>query len=283
MYEPNVEKILKRLGPDDKVLDIGGWARPFNRANYVIDAEPYETRSYFSDPRLASVRGWYAPAQGGEREWFTKETWIQRDICAREPFPFADKEIDFVICSQTLEDLRDPLWVCSEMVRVGKRGYIEVPSRLAESSRGIEPNQVGWSHHRWLIDIADNHVYFTMKYHKIHSHWRFSMPARYLRKLPETARNQWLFWDGAFSFSETTIHGPDHIAVMLEDFVRRNQAYPKWLLDAHQSLRQITSFAVRGSRKVQRLFRRLGAEHESVSACTTGKSSPASILRSPEE
>lgn len=252
MYEPNVAEILSRLSPDTKVLDIGGWARPFNRANYVIDAEPYETRGYFSDPKLASVRGWYAPAQGGDREWFSKDTWIQRDICDHQPFPFGDKEIDFVICSQTLEDLRDPLWVCAEMIRVGKRGYIEVPSRLAESSRGVEPKQVGWSHHRWLIDIVGNHVYFTMKYHKIHSHWRFSFPAARLRRLPEDKRDQWLFWEGSFGFSETTIHGPDRIAAELENFVRRNNGYPGWLLQAERFHREVQGLAGRVRGKIRR-------------------------------
>jgi Methyltransferase domain len=259
MYEPNVAEILSRLSPDTKVLDIGGWARPFNRANYVIDAEPYETRGYFGDPKLASVRGWYAPAQAGDREWFSRDTWIQRDICDHEPFPFADKQIDFVICSQTLEDLRDPLWICAEMTRVGKRGYIEVPSRLVESSRGVERNQVGWSHHRWLIDIVDNHVYFTMKYHKIHSHWRFSFPARNLRQLPECRRDQWLFWDGSFKYSEVTIHGPDRIGAELERFVRANNGYPQWLLEADRRCRQAAGLGRRVYRKVRRTIHDLYA------------------------
>ena len=33
MYEPNVQRILQSLSPKDVVLDIGGWASPFNRAN----------------------------------------------------------------------------------------------------------------------------------------------------------------------------------------------------------------------------------------------------------
>ena len=58
------------------------------------------------------------------------------------------------ICSHTLEDLRDPLWVCAELVRVAKAGYVEVPSRAAEQSRGWEhPRIAGLSHHRWLIEI----------------------------------------------------------------------------------------------------------------------------------
>ena len=252
MYEPNVIKILNELDANAKVLDIGGWAKPFNRANYVIDAEPYETRGYFSDPKLAAIRGWYASAQGGDRECFTGDTWIQRDICDHRPFPFADKEIDYVICSQTLEDLRDPLWVCSEMVRIGKRGYIEVPSRVAESCRGVESGQVGWSHHRWLIDIVGNHVYFTMKYHMIHSHWRFSLPAQRLANLPDDKRDQWLFWDGSFSWSEVTIHGVNQIAAELERFVKQNGGYPEWRLGADRMYRQAAGLGSRAFSKIRR-------------------------------
>ncbi|MEW6482200.1 MAG: methyltransferase domain-containing protein [bacterium] len=146
MYSPNVGIVLSQIEEGDIVLDIGGWALPFNRANYVIDMMPYESRGSWKE-------GYTQGSQGGEREYFDRKTWIQRDICDRAPFPFKDKSIDYIICSHVLEDLRDPIWVCSEINRVGKRGYIEVPSRLVESSRGVEPGIVGWSHHRWLIDI----------------------------------------------------------------------------------------------------------------------------------
>lgn len=104
MLESNEQKVLSLIHPGEIVLDIGGWGRPFNRANWVIDAEPFDTRGYYGPSR---------PAQGGEREYFTQDTWIRRDICEKTPFPFKDKEIDFVICSHTLEDIRDPLWVCT--------------------------------------------------------------------------------------------------------------------------------------------------------------------------
>ena len=113
MYRLNVNRILAMLKPTDVVLDIGGWACPFNRANYVMDAGPFATRGYY---RTVGLPG----SQGGDREHFTEGTWIQRDICSKEPYPFADKSLDFVICSHTLEDIRDPLWVCREMVRIGK-------------------------------------------------------------------------------------------------------------------------------------------------------------------
>src|SRR5947199_9716526 len=104
MYAPNVDRILSMLKPSDVVLDIGAWGCPFNRANYVMDAEPYETRGFYRRARVGEA------SQGPEAEAFTKDTWIRRDICAHEPYPFKDKELDFVICSHVLEDVRDPLW-----------------------------------------------------------------------------------------------------------------------------------------------------------------------------
>jgi hypothetical protein len=244
MYEPNVKRVLDSLSPTDVVLDIGGWARPFNRANFVLDAEPYETRGFY---------GAALPAQGGDTEFFTQSTWIQRDICEHTPYPFGDKEIDFVICSHTLEDIRDPLWVCSEMIRIAKRGYIEVPSRVVETCRGIELGQVGWSHHRWLIDIVDNHIQFTMKYHKIHSHWRFSLPESYLRTLSEERMVQWHFWEDSFDYGETTIHGIDNIARALELFVQETAPYSGVRLGLDRQLRAADSLRRRVIGKVRRM------------------------------
>ena len=244
MYEPNVDLLMNRLQPTDVVLDIGGWARPFNRANYVLDAEPYETRGYYGAARAA---------QGGDKEFFTRDTWIRRDICEHTPFPFADKEIDFVVCSHTLEDIRDPLWVCSEMARVAKAGYVEVPSRLAESSRGTEAGQVGWSHHRWLVDIGETEIQFLMKYHMLHSHWRFSFPTSYLRQLSEAEQVQWMFWNGSFVFSERTIHGTDRIAEELESYVRRHRPYPEMLIAADRSVGQARALARRAAGRIRRI------------------------------
>ncbi len=244
MHEPNVARVLAQIRPGDVVLDVGGWARPFNRADYVIDAEPYETRG-----------SWGLAAQGNMPERFTRGTWIRRDICDRTPFPFADKAIDYAVCSHTLEDVRDPVWVCSELIRVARHGYIEVPSRQAESARGVEPGQVGWSHHRWLVEIADGSVHFLMKYHRIHSHWRLSLPKSYLRALPEAAKVQWLFWDDGFTFGERTIHGPENIERELEAFVARTRPYPASLLLLDAGWRRGTNLGRRALWKLQRTLR----------------------------
>lgn len=230
MYQLNVDRVLAALTPTDIVLDIGGWACPFNRADHVIDAEPYATRGYYGTIGLPA-------SQGGDSERFTAATWHRRDICSKEPFPFADKAIDFVICSHVLEDIRDPLWVCAEMIRVAKRGYIEVPSRMAETCRGWESiRTAGLSHHRWLIDIENDAVWFTPKYHMIHAHPRFNLPPATFRRMPEERRVSWLFWDDSFEFTETTHHGLDEIAAELEGFAARNgKPYPAWRLKAERA------------------------------------------------
>jgi hypothetical protein len=236
MFEPNVQRVLDQIRPGDLVLDIGGWARPFNRADWVLDAEPYETRGYYG----ASL-----PAQGGSREHFTRETWVTRDVCDRAPYPFADKQFDFVICSHVLEDVRDPLWICREMQRIGKRGYIEMPSRIAETCRGTEPNQVGWSHHRWLVTIEGQRITFLMKYHRIHSHWRLSFPARHLRSLSEAQQVQWLFWDDRFEADEQTIHGVDNIESALAAYVAAVRPYNATLVGLDRITRAVAHHARR--------------------------------------
>jgi hypothetical protein len=244
MFAPNVEKLLGRLAPSDLVLDVGGWACPFNRAQWVLDAQPFETRGFYR-----TFGG--APYQGPEQEWFRADGWVQRDMCDRSPWPFVDKQFDFVICSHTLEDIRDPLWVCSEMIRVGKRGYIEVPSREWESCRGIEsPRMVGLSHHRWLIDIEGNHLRFQQKYHTIHSHWRFSLPQSHLRRLSAERTVQWLWWESDFSSSEIVLHGPGSIEAELERFVQQVRPYPDWRLKVDRALRRVTDLACKVGRRL---------------------------------
>lgn len=248
MLLENSDKVMALLKPDDVVLDIGGWAHPFNRANYVLDQEPYETRGYYN---RTFARNNPFPPLGGTKEYFTRDTWIERDICDKQPYPFHDKQLDYVICSHTLEDIRDPLWVCAEMIRIAKRGYIEVPSRAWESARGSEPGIVGLSHHRWLIDITANGIRFLQKYHAIHGHWRWSLPASYLRRLTPEQKVQWLFWEDRFDFCELTLHG-DEQRRELERFVQATASYPGWLLAADGAARKGLSFGQRGWNFVRR-------------------------------
>ena len=209
MLNANEAKVLDRIGPDDRVLDVGGWARCFNRATHVIDSGPYEThgRHYQEHLNLA--------AQGGPVEHFTAETWFQRDICDHTPWPFPDKFFDFCICSHTLEDIRDPLWVCHEINRVAKRGYIEIPSLLFEMSRGREPGvPVGLCHHRWLIEVKGTDLAFSHKYHYIHGDRALSLPSWFSPTVPEERLVSYFFWDSDFTYREFSLSKEEMAAIV---------------------------------------------------------------------
>ena len=255
MYLPNSDLIMSQLPDTAVVLDIGGWAHPFNRANYVMDAEPYETRGYYNRT-FAKLNPF--PPLGGTVERFDADTWIRRDICDKTPCPFEDKSIDLVICSHTLEDIRDPLWVCSEMIRIAKAGYVEVPSRRWESCRGHERGITGLSHHRWLIDIENNGLRFTQKFHQIHN-WRYSLPAAVLRRMEEQQKVSWLFWRDSFAFREVTLHGEAQTEE-LERFVNSVRPYPAALLAASRTLAHFDQLSRRAFGKAGRGMARLSAK-----------------------
>jgi hypothetical protein len=212
VLEVNRDRLLERLGPDDVVLDIGGWGDPFERADWVIDIFPYETRGFYER------QGWGKP-RDRDAERFSKETWIQRDVCDREPFPFDDGSIDFVLCSHTLEDIRDPIWVCSEINRVGKAGYIEVPSRLEEQSWGCAGDYVGWDHHRWLIDVNGGEITFAFKVHSIHAHEDEYFPPGFWNELGEEERVHSLWWEDGFAYRERIFTDEAETARELSSFV----------------------------------------------------------------
>src|SRR2546423_1432330 len=140
MDRTNAQRLLAELPPQARVVDVGGGASPFPRADYVLDAVAFGERASLGELDLG----------GGRR--YSEDTWVRLDLCDHRPWPFADGFFDFAVCSHLLEDVRDPLWVCHELCRVAKAGYVEFPSRVAEQSLGVEhPCYAGYHHHRWLI------------------------------------------------------------------------------------------------------------------------------------
>jgi len=206
--------------PDDAVvLDVGGWAAPFNRADWVIDAMPFETR------------GQMGFSYGGDRERFGADTWVTRDVCDREPWPFPDGRFDLAMCVTTLEDLRDPLWVVQEMSRVARSGYLEVPTILGELVWRLpgEGPYLGNRHHHWLCRIDDDPDHpttiedgirsggrptltFIHKQHSIHNDPSVRVTPSMAAELELHEMLQGLFWTGDLPVAEQlligeTLHG----------------------------------------------------------------------------
>ena len=123
---------------DAKVLDIGPGHAPFKRANVSVD--------------FVDVPG--------------VENLIKCDL-ANEPLPFADKEFDFVYARHIIEDMYNPFPLLKEMSRVGKAGYVETPSPIAEIGRGVDggsPPFRGYHHHRFIAWVAEDELRLVSKY-----------------------------------------------------------------------------------------------------------------------
>lgn len=191
----NPTEVRALIRPGERVLDIGGGEEVFPRANVVFDIVPYESRR--PGPLAA------------EPEQFSAKSWFVGDICSPEIWDqFGDKELDFALCSHTLEDIRDPIFVCRQLNRVAKRGYIEVPSRLRECTReSASVRLAGWSHHRWLVDFLDGYLVFTAKGPWVND---FDYPGpRRLRCLEDyNLQFLGLEWEGSFGYYENMAKGP---------------------------------------------------------------------------
>ncbi len=194
MLARSAQRIAERLSDSDLVLDVGGWANPWPRADWVLDLMPYETRGLYG-----------RDGEGPER--FSAETWVQRDICAREPWPFDDDQFDFVLCVTTLEDVRDPIWVCQEMSRVAKAGYIGVPTIEAELIFNVEGrgNYLGHEHHRWCCDHVDGEMVFLHKSHDVHSDWRLRVVPRWRETMTLEDHLLGVFWEGEIRARERVV------------------------------------------------------------------------------
>jgi len=113
------------LEPDARVLDVGSGGFPFSHATHLADKYPDGTSHRFE----AIVRD--------QRPFFEVDV---------ERLPFANNSYDFVFCSHLLEHLDNPGAAMRELMRVGRRGYIEVPTRLSDVMFNFTRLD---NHHRW--------------------------------------------------------------------------------------------------------------------------------------
>lgn len=137
---------------------------------------------------------------GNETHTFSKATktvgW-EGDIkinLSHEHLPFDDKSVDFAFCRHTLEDMADPAHLLHEIRRVAKAGYLEIPSPLVETTRGVDAfgDHLGYSHHRWIGCGHGAHLTLCAKYPIIErtplrDHWK------YLRDSPRYWNTHCLF------------------------------------------------------------------------------------------
>jgi len=124
---------------DALVLEVGSGGNPYPRSNVLLDA--YE-----------STR---------ERHWVPLTSDRPTVLGFVENLPFKDKSFDYVIASHVLEHSADPEKFISELQRVAKAGYIEVPDAFLER---INP----YKDHRLEITLRDGVLVITKKVDWIH-------------------------------------------------------------------------------------------------------------------
>ncbi len=145
----------------DKVLDIGSGGYPFPLATHLADF--YEGKTTHRNEELKR-----------DDRPFT--------VCNLELTPFTDKEFDFVYCSHVLEHVEDPIQACEELMRIGKRGYIETPSKISDTMFNFTKIH---NHHKWHTQVLGNTLIFMewksserrdlgtdYFFHQYHSKWQ---------------------------------------------------------------------------------------------------------------
>lgn len=125
------------IKPTDLVLDIGSGGWPFERADHLADKFPEET----THRTETIVRD--------------KRPFFEVDL---EYLPFKNNAYDFVFCSHVLEHMDNPGQAMRELMRIGRRGYIEVPTRLSDVMFNFTRIK---NHHRWHGHLAGNTLILT--------------------------------------------------------------------------------------------------------------------------
>lgn len=120
-----------------RVLDVGGGHNPHPRANVIVEK--------YDDSNNAH--------RGGNVKRGNNQELIFAD---GENMPFKDNEFDYVICCHVMEHVDDPAKFMNELSRVGKRGYIEVPSLLGEH---LVPKEA----HTWVSLEIDGKIVVVRK------------------------------------------------------------------------------------------------------------------------
>jgi Methyltransferase domain len=177
--------LCSRIKDGERVLEIGPGYVPFPKASMFVD--------YKELP-------------------LPKEQTVSVDLNETR-LPFADKSYDFIYCRHVLEDMYNPFLLLKEMERVGKAGYIETPSPIAELCRGVDgasPPFRGYHHHRNIVWEYEGELRFIAKY-PIVEYIRFSEEdlTRWLRAGAKLW-NTYFLWQDTIKWKHIQ-SGPDFV------------------------------------------------------------------------
>ena len=135
----SLRRIHCPVNKSDLVLEVGSGGSPYSRSNILCD--PYEETS--------------------ERHYSPLIADRPIVMAFAEELPFKDNAFDFVIASHVLEHSNNPQKFLSEMERVAKAGYIEVPD-------GFMERLTAYPFHKLEITKRENQLLIRKKKGQIH-------------------------------------------------------------------------------------------------------------------
>ena len=118
----SINKILKE-NPNWKVLDIGCGYTANENATVVSDVQ--DLSNFYKNKKFVKI--------------------------TEKKLPFKDNEFDFVITSHVIEHVDDFQFFISEIERISKKGYIELPTKLGDNLVFENSND-----HLWMFEYDDN-------------------------------------------------------------------------------------------------------------------------------
>jgi len=178
-----IRDYLETIKKHERVVDLGCGDKPYPRADVYVD--------FFESDNSQRDGAEFKPPDGKYIHW---------DLNTY-PYPFKDKEFDFVIAGHIAEHLDDPPRFCLEVQRIGKRGYIETPNKLYEEI-------YGWDFHKWYVYIENNYLVFenildrTFLGKYIRTLYHEKGDAEFIRVHDSNIRNliTAFYWEKAFPF-----------------------------------------------------------------------------------
>jgi len=160
--EEQRDKVLNYLNQNQytRVLDCGGAMNPWasKHVNYyfdILNPQEYLKGGHLDTEKLRSARIFVGDINDGYG-WDE----IYRYVSEHGKF-------DFAICTQTLEDIRNPSYILRSLPTIAEQGFISVPHKyrelnyvegydpIAQKEWGLNKPYIGYSHHRWIFTIIE--------------------------------------------------------------------------------------------------------------------------------
>ena len=125
LQRTSIDSVNKKLkeNPNWKVLDIGCGYTANENATVVSDVQ--DLSNFYKNKKFVKI--------------------------TEKKLPFKDNEFDFVITSHVIEHVEDFQFFISEIERISKKGYIELPTKLGDNLVFENSND-----HLWMFEYDDN-------------------------------------------------------------------------------------------------------------------------------